>query len=179
MPTEWRDYRCDAQAAKGKVTRWQCYDSGPAHSILRLRQVNISPAGSSVSSSRSNYLDLHLEAGKGKRFLFYASLGSRISNTIQMSLKGLTIELKIATICSNWKYDHHFLWSSDLGMSKGHSTTASKEAAGERWNLPTVGCCTFFPISHFPESTSHRAALLFMVVLVQFQDSLLSSKPSS
>lgn len=122
-----------------------------------------------VSSSRSNYLDLHLETGKGKRFFFYASLGYRISNTIQMSLKGLMIQLKIATICSNWKYDHRFLWSSDLGMSKDHSWTVSKEATGERWNHPELGYYQFiqhfFPIFHFPGSTSHGAACRIPVLL--------------
>ena len=109
-----------------------------------------------VCSSRSNYLDLNLETGKGKRFFFYASLGYRISNTIQMSLKGLMIQLKVATISANWKYDHHFLWSSDLGMSKDHSWTVSKEATRERWNHPEVSYYQFiqhcFPITHFPGS---------------------------
>lgn len=119
-----------------KVTRWQFYDSDYTHLIPLLRQVKTSQLSlyfklTLVFSSRSNYLDLHLETGKGKKFFFYASLGYRISNTIQMSLKGLMIQLKIATICSNWKYDHHFLWSSDLGMSKDHSWIVSKEATGE------------------------------------------------
>ena len=184
-PTKWRDSNLRLRLRKGKSQgdnimtvaphirfcgsdKWKFPQPGPCFKLT------------SVSSSRSNYLDLHLETGKGKRFLCYASLGYRISNTIQMSLKGLMIELQIATICSNWKYDHHFLWSSDLGMSRGHSVTVSKEAAGERWNHPEVGCYQFvlhfFPISHFPESRSHRAALLFMGVLVQFRYYLLSSK---
>ena len=152
---------------KKKVTRWQFYDSGSTHLIPLLRQVKTSQLGlyfklTLVSSSRSNYLDLHLETGKGKKFFFYASLGYRISNTIQMSLKGLMIQLKIATICSNWKYDHHFLWSSDLGMSKDHSWTISKEATGERWSHPEVGYYQFiqhfFPVLHFSGSSSHMAA---------------------
>lgn len=73
-----------------------------------------------ICSSRSNYFDLHLETVKGKGFFFYASLGYRLSTTIQMSPKELMIELKIVTIGSNWKYDHRFLWSLDLGMSKDH-----------------------------------------------------------
>lgn len=113
-----------------------------------------------VSSSRSNYLDLHLATGKGKRFFFYASLGYRISNIIQMSLEGLTIELKITTICSNWKYDHHFLWSSDLGMSRDHSLTVRKKTTGERWNHPDISYYQFvqhFSILHFRGSGSYRA----------------------
>lgn len=131
--------------------------------IYCLDKWNMSPAGSLLQinlslCSRSNYLDLHLEIGKGKRFFFYASLGYRISNTIQMSLKGLMIQLKIAAICSNWKCDHHFLWSLELGMSKYCSWTVSKEATGERWNHPEVAvsslsnsssqCCTFLEAAH-------------------------------